>query len=202
MPKLLNIKIKNTVEASKDVVFWNYWDHEHLDVVHTGYANSNIMYDASNFLFRIDSIKIPLIPFLNFKTPIFMVQHDEDTMLTYAQMFGITSLTKIKVKEIDKNKSEIVTSYHWYLEGIQILLYPILKKLIPVWNNRTFKEDLPLKLRRQKIVEMNFKDFRGMPPKISDREGINYKFKLPIPRVVNSTRDRHPLNQRKILEEK
>lgn len=39
---ILEINIKKIIECSKEVAFWNYWDHEHLDVVHGGYAKSDI----------------------------------------------------------------------------------------------------------------------------------------------------------------
>ena len=156
------------------------------------------MYDSNNFLFRIDKIKVPFFPFLSFKTPIFMVQHDEDTLLTYAIMWGITSLTKIKIKEIDKNFSEITMNYIWHLEGFKVALYPILKILIPIWNEKVFKEDLPIKIRRQKMIDLNFKDFKGLPLDISQRANGKYTFKLPIPRIVSSKRDEHPLNFKKI----
>ena len=52
MSKIIEVSIKKKVNCSKDVAFWNYWDHEHLDVVHKGYKKSDIMYDSKNFLFR------------------------------------------------------------------------------------------------------------------------------------------------------
>ena len=52
------------------------------------------------------------------------------------------------------------------------------------------------KIRRQKILDMNFKDFVGLPEKITDRTNNSKKeFKLPIPRPKNSTRDQHPLRK-------
>ena len=63
---------------------------------------------------------------------------------------------------------------------------------------RFFIEDLPIKIRRQKITDLNFRDFRGMPSDISDRVNGKYIFKLPIPRIVSSARDEHPLSFKKI----
>ena len=60
---ILEINVKKTIQCSKEVAFWNYWDHEHLDVVHSGYKKSDILYDKENYLFRVDLIKIPFIPF-------------------------------------------------------------------------------------------------------------------------------------------
>ena len=65
-----------------------------------------------------------------------------------------------------------------------ILIDPIIKYLIPKWNERTWQEDLPLKLRRQKVKRMNFKDFKGLPNKIKDRRFTGpIDFKLPINRL-------------------
>ena len=74
-----------------------------------------------------------------------------------------------------------------------------LKKLIPIWNEKVWLEDLPVKLRRQKVLDMNFKDFTGLPNNIEEREiKSNYKLKLPISRPKNSSRDRHPLKKSSI----
>ena len=55
---ILEIEVQKEIKCSKEVALWNYWDHEHLDVVHDGYRKSNILYDK-NFMFRLDEIKIP-----------------------------------------------------------------------------------------------------------------------------------------------
>jgi len=194
---ILEINIKKIIECSKEVAFWNYWDHEHLDVVHDGYKKSDILYDNSNYLFRLDLIKIPLIPFLKFMTPIFMVQHDEETLITYAVQFGVLSKTTISIKTLEKSKCEINMNYKFYLNGWRIILRPFLNKMIPVWNEKVWKEDYPVKIRRQKILDMGFKDFYGLPKEIENRIKTNgeRKFKLPIARPKNSTRDQHPLRK-------
>jgi hypothetical protein len=193
--KVLEINIKKEIKCSKNVAFWNYWDHEHLDVVHQGYKKSDILYDKNNFLFRLDSIKIPFVPFLNFTTPIFMVQHNESVLFTYAVQIGVLSKTTITITEIESDTCRIEMNYKFYLNGWRIILKPFLKKLIPKWNEKVWKEDLPVKLRRQKMLNLGFKDFTGLPKSISDRvkKDKNNELRLPIRRPKNSTRDRHPL---------
>ena len=194
---ILEISIIKEINCSKEVAFWNYWDHEHLDIIHNNYKKSDILYDDKNFLFRIDEIKIPLIPFLKLNTPIFMVQHDENTLYTYALQFGIVSKTTITIISTGVAKCKINMNYKFHLEGWKRLLKPILKKLIPIWNERVWEEDFPFKIRRQKVLNMNFKDFVGLPDKFEDRINNNKKnyLKLPIPRPKNSTRDLHPLKK-------
>tara|TARA_B100000780_G_scaffold276847_1_gene246253 strand:- start:175 stop:774 length:600 start_codon:yes stop_codon:yes gene_type:complete len=194
---LLDLTFQKEIDCVPEVAWWNYWDHEHLDVVHSNYKKSDILYDKDNFLFRIDEIKIPLVPFISAKTPIFMVQHNSENMYCYAVQFGVISKTTITIKKIGIKKSLIKMNYKFYLNGWRILLKPLLKKMIPIWNERVWLEDLPIKLRRQKVLDLNFKDFRGLPLNIKDRnfEGP-IKLRLPIPRPRKSTRDIHPLSEK------
>ena len=129
--EILEISIDKTIDCSKEVAQWNYWDHEHLDVIHKSYNTSDILYEKNNFLFRVDLIKIPFVPFIHFTTPIFMVQHDEDTTITYAIQFGVLSKTTITIKSISKTKCEINMNYKFHLNGWKKILKPILRKLIP-----------------------------------------------------------------------
>ena len=88
-------------------------------------------------------------------------------------------------------------NYKFYLEGWKRILEPFLKIMIPKWNEQVWKEDLPVKLRRQKVIDLNFKDFVGLPDKINKRSyNGNYKLSLPIPRPKNSSRDKHPLKRK------
>lgn len=194
--RILEISIDKSIACSAEVAFWNYWDHEHLDIIHSSYKQSDILYDAKNFLFRVDKIKIPLFPFLSSKTPIFMVQHNKETMYTFAIQFGILSKTTITIKSLSRAKCKINMNYKFHLEGWRIILKPLLKKMILIWNEKVWQEDLPVKLRRQKVLDMNFKDFIGMPENFDERsyEG-KINFKPPIPRPKKSTRDKHPLTK-------
>lgn len=193
---ILEVEILKKINCSKEVALWNYWDHEHLDVVHSGYKQSDILYDKNNFMFRIDKIKVPF-PFLKLLTPIFMVQHDENTLIVYAVQMGVVSKTTITVNSLTKSSCQIIMNYKFYLNGWRRILKPFLKIMIPKWNEKVWLEDYPLKLRRQKVLDMNFKDFKGLPKEISQRinnDEDNKPFKLPIPRPFNSTRDLHPLS--------
>ena len=195
---VLEVEIYKTINCSKEVAFWNYWDHEHLDVVHSGYKKSDILYDRNNFMFRVDKIKLPIIPFFKLTTPIFMVQHNENTLFSHAVQLGIISKTTITINELSKTSCEIIMNYKFYLDGWRKFLKPFLKLMIPKWNEQVWLEDYPVKIRRQKILDMNFKDFKGLPNDINERKTNknNYIFNLPIPRPKNSSRDRHPLSIR------
>ena len=195
--KVLEVSINKEINCSAEVAWWNYWDQEHLDVVHSGYKKSDVLYDSKNFMFSVADIKIPFIPFLTYaNTPIFGVQHDDNTFYTFAIQFGVLSKTTITINPIERSKCKINMNYKFYLNGWRIILKPLLKKLIPIWNETVWLEDFPIKMRRQKVIDMNFKDFYGLPQNINERkyEGpIN--FKLPISRPKNSRCDLHPLKK-------
>ena len=193
---ILEFNFIKQIDCSREVAFWNYWDHEHLDVVHGGYNKSDILYDRKEYMFRVDKIQLPILGFLKPMTPIFTVQHDESTMITYAIQFGVLSKTTIKIESLGKRKCEINMNYKFYLNGWRKLLKPILKILVPKWNEKVWIEDFPVKIRRQKVIDLNFKDFVGLPDKIEEREFKgDIKLHLPIPRLKNSSKDKHPLKK-------
>ena len=156
---IVELEIKKEINCSKEVAQWNYWDCEHVDVVHSGYNSSHILYDKNNFMFRVDNIKVPF-PFIKFQTPLFMVQHDEDTIYVYAVQIGIISKTTITIKSLNTSSCHITMNYKFYLNGWRKILKPFLKIMIPKWNEKVWLEDLPIKIRRQKVLDMNFKDFK------------------------------------------
>ena len=199
MNKVLEMEFHRELDVSRSVAFWNYWDHEHLDVVHDGYRKSDILYEKNNVMLRIDDVNIPIpfIPFITLRTLIFMVQEDENTLYTYAVQMGIVSKTTIKIEEIKKDYCHFTMNYKFELNGWRAILRPLLKKLIPIWNERVWDEDLPLKIRRQKVLRNNFKDFYGLPKKMQDREyhELIEDIKLPIKRPRKSSRDNHPMKE-------
>jgi len=193
---ILEITIKKNINCTRDVAFWNYWDHEHLDVIHHGFAEPHILYKDKNFMYRVDAIKIPYLPFIKISTPMFMVQHNDNTLYTYATQLGIDSRNKITINDIGVQKCEIIMNYKFLLKRWHLPFKNLLKRIFLKWNERVWNEDYPVKIRRQKVLNMNFKDFVGLPNNILDRKSQVkiYKLSLPIRRLKNSTRDRHPLS--------
>ena len=106
------------------------------------------------------------------------------------------SKTTITIKALDRAKCSINMNYQFYCNGWRKIFKPFIKYLMPIWNERVWQEDYSIKIRRQKMLDMNFKDFVGLPKEQKDRE-LNKnevrKLVLPVPRPKNSSRDRHPL---------
>ena len=186
--KILSSTFKRKVNCSASVCLWNHWDGDHINYTHKGiYSESEIFYEDDRVILFFHSLKVPLIPFLKINTIDMTVLKDKNTVCTYGFQFGIPSLSTAKYKDIAKDKCLVEVNYKFKFSGLKILLYPLIKYLIPKWNERTWNEDLPLKLRRQKVKRMNFKDYRGLPNKIKDRKfNGQIDFKLPISRLRKS----------------
>jgi len=193
--KILEFTIKRKVKSSLNVCKWNHWDHDHLNYAHKGYKDTQIFYEDDRVVLFLHTVRVPFIPFIKISTVDITVLKDKNTILTYGFQFGIPSLTTATYTEIGKDKCSVKVNYKFKLTGLSLLFYPFLKILIPIWNKRTWYEDLPLKLRRQKVKRMNFKDFTGLPNKIKDRKFKgNIDFKLPIKRLqkIDNKLTKHP----------
>lgn len=193
---ILEKEYTNIIECSPTVIWWNYWDLDHLDVVHPGYVASKILFEKDNVSLQYHTLSIPLIPFLRVKTMDFSVQVDNTRMENYAFLFNVPIKTTVTVEQLDEKKSKIIVNYKFELTGWKKLFSPILNHLIPKWNERVWMEDLPIKLRRQKALELGFKDWIGLPLKVSERHGEIPELKLPIKRFKNSPRDGHPFQEK------
>ena len=194
--KILNLTFKRKVNACAKVCLWNHWDQDHANYVHKGlYTETEIFYEDDRVILTLHRLKIPLLPFLIINTVDFEVLKDKNTVCTYGFQFGIPSLSTAVYKDIGKDKCLVTVNYKFKFSGLQILLYPLIRFLVPKWNLRTWKEDLPLKLRRQKVKRLNFKDFKGLPSKIKDRKFSGpIDFNLPISKLKrdNNKLKKHP----------
>ena len=186
--KILDITFKRKVNCSANVCLWNHWDHDHINYVHKGFYNeSEIFYEDDRVVLFYHKLKIPLIPFFTVNTLDLTALKNKNTVCTYGFQFGVPSLSTATYKDIGKDKCLVNVNYKFKFSGLRILLYPLIKFLLPRWNNRTWHEDLPLKLRRQKVKRMNFKDFKGLPNKIKERKFFGtIDFKIPITRLRKS----------------
>ena len=183
---ILEFKFIKIIDCCSQVAFWNYWDHEHLEVIHSGYDNFKIIYEQNDTLFSVRDVKLPLIR-LRITTPMFMKQINKNELVAYATQLGVLSETKVNIQDISKDQSKISVTYKFYLSGWKKIFKYILKYMVPIWHEKVRIEDLPLKLRRQKVLRYNFKDFIGLPKKIKDRVNEeNLNFNIPLPRPNNS----------------
>lgn len=190
--KLVERDFENILNVAAAVAWWNHWDHEHLTVVHKNYTDAKLLFEDERMIVQLVSYRVPVFSFL--------ISHSMGTVIctrrdggggTFQQfnqgLLGIPSVSTITVEPLDDDRCVIKTNYKFFLHGWTKLLAPVLYRMMAKWNNQVWQEDLPLKLRRQKVLRHGFKDFVGMPDLVEDRkcEGP-LDLKMPLPRPQDS----------------
>jgi hypothetical protein len=180
---IVEYNFSRKINACYDSVMWNYWDHEHLYVVHKNYKDAKIIYEDEKIATYFLDFKLPIFSFLTSKSLNIMYMHDKNTLKVFNKgLLGLFSETTIVINEYEKNKCDLKMSYKFYLDGWKIILKPFLKKMAEKWNNQVWDEDYPIKMRRTKLLKNGFKDFIGMT---AEKKKVE-KFKLPIKRHIKS----------------
>lgn len=178
--RYLKIICKNSVDANIEVVKWNSWDGEHLASVHKAYSNPQALYVNRNIGLSIDSFSVPYIP-IKFKTMFFTVQDSNTTQLSYAKNIFFLAKNTISLKKISDKKTVVEVTYEFELNFFMNLFRNLITRYITKWNEIVWKEDLPLKLRRQRALEYGFIDWIGLPMKIKNRKDRSNVFKADTP---------------------
>jgi hypothetical protein len=195
--KIVRREVVRELDVSAAVGWWNHWDHEHSMVVHgESWLDGHMLYEDEKTAMAFVTIRVPVFSFLRSTAMNVNLKYDADTMYTlHLGLFGIPSITKIAIREDRSDHIVHRTTYTFFLRGWRRLLAPVLPAMIRRWNERVWREDLPLKLRRQKMLRHGFRDFVGLPDRIADRRYDGpLGCTLPVPRLPAS-----PVNEGKGL---
>ncbi|MBX2798819.1 MAG: hypothetical protein KTR31_14180 [Myxococcales bacterium] len=186
--KLVERSFEREIDVAPGVVFWNYWDHEHLYVVHDNYTNAKILFEDERMAVYLLTYRLPLIRFLTSKSLNVMIQRDEHTIQVFnLGLFSVPSITTITVEQLGRDRCRIGMNYKFLLFGWRRLLGLMLPSMIETWNEKVWVEDLPLKLRRQRVLRHGFRDFHGMPQEVDERNNEDeLELTLPVTRHRDS----------------
>lgn len=184
--KLFERTYQREVDASAAAVWWNYWDHEHLVVVHDGYTDAKILYEDNRVAALLLTFKLPVFSWIKSHSLNIMIKRSEEMIRAInIGLFGIPVITTIWVKEDAPDHCRIRINYKFFLLGWRQWLEPLLVIMVPRWNEKVWQEDLPLKIRRTKVLRYGFKDFYGLPEKVADRkfEGVPKFIRIPLSKL-------------------
>jgi hypothetical protein len=187
--KIVERTFVREIDCSAAVVWWNHWDHEHVTVAHSGgWVDGAMLYEDEKYAIGVVTIRVPVFSFVTSQALNINIKHDAETMYTInLGLFGVPSVTRIHIHEDRRDHVVHTTTYKFLLRGWRRILAPFLPRLMTSWNERTWREDLPLKLRRQKVLRLGFRDFVGLPDRIEDRvNDADLVFRLPVPRFAES----------------
>lgn len=180
--KIIEHEKEYVLDVTAEVGLWNVWDFEH-DISTHDYVDSKIIYEDPNSTVLLQKALVPIFKFLKSNMFITVIKVDEETTKSFGVgLLGILTVATIKVIPLEVEKTQFIMNYKIVLRGWQKVLSPLLSFLIKRWTEKSWREDLPLKFRRNEILKKNFKDFSGI-------QGADYKrgsFKLPLAKHKNA----------------
>lgn len=189
--KVLSLKFEKQVPCSADVLLWNYWDGEHLEPVHGGYKYAYILYQGPRFTLCLFGTRAPLIP-ITVPTLAFVIQNKKYEQLTYAIQLILLSKTTINIYKTGDRKCTVNVHYQMILPKLLRFLYRPLRTMVPKWFERVYNEDLPLRIRRQRVLDAGFVDYVGMQKNTKSKSNKPYEFKFPLVPAPGSNLMNHP----------
>ena len=98
--KIVQYNFFREINASYDAIMWNYWDHEHLYVVHENYTDAKVFYEDDKVAGYFLDFKVPIFSFLKSRSLNIMYLKDKNTIKVFnTGLFNLISETTIKVYE-------------------------------------------------------------------------------------------------------
>ena len=182
----LCVECEAEMDCPKEVVMWNYYDHEHLIGTHYKlYDNARVVAERDDWALVYRSKKMPFLPF---RTGGIALQYmDGNVMKTFHQdAVGFLLEMEAHFFDLPNERSKVKAVYRIRTHPIFKIFEPIFKMLFTKWFHATWEEDAPMRLRRWKVHKLGFKDFFGIDyinKKLQKSEKLNYpkyEFNPPI----------------------
>lgn len=182
----LSLTCSSEMDCPKEVVMWNYYDHEHLIGTHYKlYDNARVIYERDDLALVYRSKRMPFLPFY---TGGLALQYMEGNVMktVHHDSNGFLLEMQVQFDDLPDNRCKITTTYSMNIHPFFKIFEPIFKMLFKRWFYSTWEEDAPMRLRRWKVYKLGFKDFYGVDyinKKLSRPENIEvpkYKFKTPV----------------------
>ncbi len=194
--KVVQREFSQEIDVAAAVALWNYWDGEHLTVVHQGYTAARVLHEDKRLGVSLLEFRVPLLSFLKSHglSTVLLTEELPDGGAEFKNfnlgLLSIPSVTTIRVTSLGPDRCRIEMRYRFFLRWPFSLFAPVLHELMAKWNHQVWLEDLPLKLRRQKVLRHGFQDFVGMPDRVSERRNdAPLRVKMPVPRPPGSPLD-------------
>lgn len=182
----LSAQFRAEMDCPKEIVMWNYYDHEHLVGTHFKlYNRARVLAERDNWSLVQRSKRMPLLPF--YTSGIGFQYMDGNKMRSFHQdSIGFMLETEIQFQDLPNDRCAVTVTYRINTHPVFRILEPAFKKLFKRWFWATWDEDAPMRLRRWNVHKLGFKDFSGIEyinnklPKPEHFEPGKYEFNPPI----------------------
>ena len=153
----------------KDLIIWNYWDHEHIVGTHFKYYKKvNILFEDEKVCFSERWAKLPFIPFYLKTTDLcVMVNKNQMDVFHYALFNMVYCKQTFKFEENIKDHCKVTKYDYLQVPKFMKFLQPVFNKIMQKWFIKVWEEDMPMRERRLKVWKLGFEDFKGIEYRIS-----------------------------------
>ena len=173
-------------DCPKEVLLWNYYDHEHLVGTHyKHYSEVRILAERDDWALAYHKKRMPFLPIST--TGVAFRYIDKNVMKTFHKAaIGLMLEQDTEFFDLPQNCSRVRVTYRVHVYPLFKFLQPIFDRLFRKWFTEVWAEDMPMRLRRWKVYNLGFKDFEGIEyinknlPKPLRMEVPPYEFRPPL----------------------
>jgi len=189
-------KIEQEMDCPKEIVIWNYFDHEHVVGTHyKSYDTIRIRAEKDNWCLAERSFKLPYIPFIVVSRNFSYLESEYCMKSFHIGKTGLMLVQDFQFKDLGPDRCLVTLESRLEVPGIFKILESLFAKFTIRWFYATWDEDHPMRLRRWKVWKLGFKNFIGIDyinqrvPKPAGRENETrpYPLELPVPKSTNIT---------------
>ncbi len=174
-------------DCPKEVVMWNYYDHEHLlGTHHKLYRGARVLAERDDWALVYRRSKVPIVPFQN--QGIGFQYMEGNVMKTFhLDSVGLLLEMEVHFHDLPNNRSKMEVIYNIRVPKWLAFVEPLFKMVFKSWFKGAWAEDVPMRNRRWKVHQLGFKDFHGIDyinkklPKPENFDAGPYEFTPPVP---------------------
>jgi hypothetical protein len=158
----LQAQFSAEMDCPKEVVMWNYYDHEHLVGTHFKlYNRARVLAERDNWSLVFRSKRMPFLPF--YTGGVGFQFMDGNTMRSFHKdSIGFLLEMEALFTDLPDERCRVTVTYRINTIALMKIFQPLFEKLFERWFWATWEEDAPMRLRRWKVHKLGFKDFNGI----------------------------------------
>jgi hypothetical protein len=188
---ILYARCEREMDCSKEVVIWNYFDHEHVVGTHyKHYSRFRIVAEKNEWSLVERFYRLPII---GITTSSYGFMYLENPNLIRSFQFGKGGLLldqSMILKDLGPERCLVASEYRLIAPFFLKPFEPLWRKIAQRWFDLTWEEDAPMRLRRQQVWKLGFRNFVGIDyinKKTAKPEDLPaerpYPVELPVPKT-------------------
>ena len=174
------------MDCPKEVVMWNYYDHEHLVGTHYRHYNeTRILAQREDWALVYRKKRMPLLPIST--SGIGLQFMEGNVMKTFHKdATGFLLEQDTRFEDLPNDRCRVSVTYRIRTYAVFAMLRPVFKYIFRRWFDEVWAEDAPMRIRRWKVYRLGFVDFQGVDyinerrPAPATRTVPPYEFRPPV----------------------